>query len=146
MPYCRYCLKDTPIEEMPSPRTCVRCRNEQLAYGAVKAKKQRKSRITRAKNAVAYYFLKKRIKHRPFPQDIVPIQVLLRQMISANRYKKNFLHVDHAIPVDHPLVCGLTVSWNLQILLRHENIRKANTCDFEFQEAWLMRWAKERGL
>lgn len=131
---------------MPSPRTCINCRTYQLKHGAIRAKKRNKARNTRVKNAVAYYFKKSRIKHPPFPQDIVAVQTILRDVIKANRYKKNFLHVDHAIPVEHPLVCGLTVSWNLQVLISYENTKKGNYCDFEFQDAWLMRWAKEHGL
>lgn len=38
--------------------------------------------------------------------------------------------VDHIHPVNHPLLCGLTVPWNLQVIPAVENKRKGNSLDF----------------
>lgn len=34
--------------------------------------------------------------------------------------------LDHIVPLNHPLVCGLNVPWNMQILTRAQNSAKSN--------------------
>lgn len=47
------------------------------------------------------------------------------------------LEVDHIIPIKHPLVCGLHVPENLQMLTRSQNAKKSN----KFDEDILCRYA-----
>lgn len=146
MPYCRYCLGDFLAEDMPSPRTCNLCREKQFRAGALKAKKKRSTRRYNERNSVRYYFQRSRIKHAPFPDDIVKLIELFKRAIGINRYKKAFISVDHIIPVNHPLVCGLTVSWNLQLMTRADNISKGNECDLDLASKRLYKWLKAKGL
>lgn len=44
--------------------------------------------------------------------------------------------VDHIIPVTHPLVCGLTVPWNLQVITAAQNAYKSNRWTPEQMELW----------
>lgn len=41
--------------------------------------------------------------------------------------------LDHIIPVDHPLVCGLTVPWNMAVMDSPANARKGNKLHPAFQ-------------
>lgn len=41
--------------------------------------------------------------------------------------------IDHIVPVSHPLVCGLTVPWNMQVIDEGLNQRKGNKLHLSFQ-------------
>ena len=68
----------------------------------------------------------KRVKATPPFADFEKIKAVYRE---ANRLSKETgvtHHVDHIVPINGKTVCGLHVSWNLQVLPAIANIRKSN--------------------
>lgn len=64
----------------------------------------------------------------------------LRDEASAKTAQTGVEHVlDHIVPLKHPMVCGLTVPWNLAVVPRAVNAAKSNYwCEWQgdlFQEA-----------
>ena len=146
MPYCKYCLNDHPLEYMTSPKTCKDCRKKQLDDAAKRGKRNKSSRRSKIRHSVSHYFRNKRIKHKPFPGDEEKLAAILVSVLKANKYKKGFLSVDHIIPVTHPYVSGLSVSWNLQILPSKDNESKGNYCNLDLESRLLFEWVKSQGL
>lgn len=66
------------------------------------------------------------VRATPRWADISAIQdiYIQCQIISDETGTKH--HVDHIVPLVHPLVCGLHVHWNLQILTAYDNLSKSN--------------------
>ena len=70
---------------------------------------------------------KKRDKSLPAWADKKAIRAIYfeaRRLTASTGVK---YEVDHIIPSNHPLVCGLHVETNLQIITEFENITKSNT-------------------
>jgi len=70
---------------------------------------------------------KRRDKSMPPWANVTEIRNIYKRARQLT-YETGIKHeVDHIIPSTHPLVCGLHVENNLQILTEHENIKKSNS-------------------
>jgi len=69
------------------------------------------------------------VKKQATPAWVTPEYVMLfykqAQMESKRIGEK--VHVDHIVPLTHPLVCGLHCEDNLQLLTATDNLKKSNT-------------------
>lgn len=85
--------------------------------------------IKENKPKMAYWVRKRyafKLKATPLWADEKKIREIYKK--AANLTKETGIehHVDHIIPLSNPLVCGLHVESNLQILTAEENLRKSN--------------------
>lgn len=80
----------------------------------------------------------RRIKKNRFKlkEDKVNILKIYKDSLKLKSYGFD-VQVDHIIPINHDIVCGLHVSWNLQILTKDDNIKKSNKFDGTYEnQSW----------
>jgi len=108
--WCKDCVKDTRSKHYQDNKDAYRVRHR---------KWKRDNRVS----------IKRRHKEAKVAWgDTTAIRLLYKEMRRLNKeagYVK--YHVDHVIPMHHPLVCGLHVETNLQIILATVNERKGNS-------------------
>ena len=109
--------------EAANPEKVARWRSESVA-------KWREKYPERRAHYVRLYQASKRQAVPPWADRAA----ILELYIEARRLTKEtgiVHHVDHVIPINHPLVCGLHVETNLQVLPAKANISKGNRIPLE---------------
>ena len=119
--YCDYILRKK-TGTYGYKAICKECFNLQPHSKEVRDKASSKWRLSnKDKDCLRVNLRRKRVKQATpayiTKQDLLPFY--------TEALEKN-LTVDHIIPLTHPLVCGLNVPWNLQLLTISENSSKKN--------------------
>jgi len=76
------------------------------------------------------YYKDKSNKRRAIKLRAIPKFANLDKIKEIYKNCPKGYHVDHIIPLNNPIVCGLHVEWNLQYLSAKENCSKSNKLIF----------------
>ena len=88
-------------------------------------KRKQSSNTYRKKNLPYYASMRSSYRYRI--KQATPKWANMGDILAVYEEARYFqLEVDHIIPIKHPLVCGLHVWENLQLLTRSENAKKSN--------------------
>jgi 5-methylcytosine-specific restriction endonuclease McrA len=146
MPICRYCLK-TRNDDYMIGRKCKTCVNLdykiRLRKLRLKTTRYKSMKIDTAQKIHRQYG--ERFKHTIFPGDEDRISEIYRQSMYLRR-KGMQVNVDHIVPIYNKRVCGLHVSWNLQIITQADNAAKGNRIDLDFESMRLFQELVLKGL
>jgi hypothetical protein len=76
------------------------------------------------------YYKDKSNKRRAIKLRAIPKFANLNKIREIYKNCPKGYHVDHIIPLNNPIVCGLHVEWNLQYLSAKDNCSKGNKLIF----------------
>lgn len=107
--------------------------NEKLRYAAKRLEILAYKSAWRSENKDKTYVLngQRRAAERRAMLPNANRKVMAAMYAEARRLTKEtgiVHHVDHIHPLLHPLLCGLHVEWNMQIITASENMAKSNSC------------------
>lgn len=128
----KLCKHGHTSKRLVSTRECYECKTAKRKLWDIEHPDQRAERLRRAgrkqyseKPELAHA---RALKRRGLVQQATP-SFANREAIREIYLKARELgaHVDHIIPINHPLVCGLHVEANLQLLTPEANLSKGNT-------------------
>lgn len=118
---CDSCARDQMMSLLRPLSAYCQAVMENRHTPALKAKaKQAKRRAMGAERRAA------ELRARPRWVSAAAIQVVYREAVDLTAKTGEPHHVDHIVPLRHPLVCGLHVPWNLQAIPARENLSKNN--------------------
>jgi len=139
---CRVCRRKAEFKEFVKSKAfkcgvdtiCLQCSREKVkAYRKAGKRKaaaeaQRRYKKYPEKEKAKSAMRRKRVKQAT-PSWVTFNEIESFYLLSYQKEKETGekWHVDHIVPLTNPIVCGLHVPWNLQVIPAKENLKKWNT-------------------
>jgi len=124
---CRPCRKlrarKKYVQNMADPETAERIRKQAKEYRDKMTEEERTEYSRKTRKDLLKDCKPKWLS----PEQEVEIEVHYLKARALQRKKGQKYHVDHIVPLKHPLVCGLHVPWNLRVITDEENAKKKNS-------------------
>ena len=134
------CIRGHVVERLVSNHACIECALEyNRRWKKNNPDKRRAYRSDWKKknpdkvNAAAAKRRSLKISAIPPWADLGKIKEIYAYARHLIKLNNKLYHVDHIIPLNHPLVCGLHVHHNLRVLTDSDNLKKGNSIESELR-------------